>query len=149
MDALARDTQEGREQVETVFRLYDEWITEHEGLIPDLLPRFRSAATRHMALCREALERMRAGWQLVGSSTIAARAFRLANEAMLYQQMRSRLPLREVERGRDDTLRSGAAPRGGTSAGLRQLAPVPDRLHAGQPARAGRPHASVTGRWST
>jgi hypothetical protein len=105
MEALASGSAEGRAQVETVLRLYDEWISTQEGRIPDLLPRFHSAATRHMTLCREALERMRTGWQLVASSPAAARAFQLANQAMLYQQVRSRLPLREIERGRDDILR--------------------------------------------
>ena len=106
MAALAAGTQEGRDQVEGVLRLYEEWISTQEGLIPDLLPRFRAAASRHVVLCREALARMCTGWQMVGSNPIAARAFRLANEAMLYQQVRSRLPLREVERGHDDVLRA-------------------------------------------
>ena len=111
MDALARDTPDGRIQVETVLRLYEQWIMHQESLIPDLLPRLQPAASRHMALCREALERMRTGWQLVNSSSIAARAFQLANEAMLFQQVRSRLPLREVHRSHDGILRvQGAHP---------------------------------------
>jgi Helicase conserved C-terminal domain len=111
MAALAAGSQEGRDQVETILSLYDSWISEQERLIPDLLSRFQHAASRHIARCREALDRMRTGWQLVGSSPIAARAFQLANEAMLYQQVRSRLPLREVQRGKDDVLRPvGAHP---------------------------------------
>ncbi len=111
MAALADGSQVGRDQVETVLRLYDEWIVRQESLIPDLLPRFQGAARRHMELCLEALERMRTGWQLVGSSDIAERAFRLANEAMLYQQIRSRLRLRPVESGKDGVLRPvGAHP---------------------------------------
>jgi hypothetical protein len=105
MAALADGSQVGRDQVETVLHLYDEWIVRQEALILDLLPRFQGAARRHMELCREALERMRAGWNLVGSSVIAEKAFKLANEAMLYQQIRSRLPLREVEGGKDGVLR--------------------------------------------
>ena len=42
----------------------------------------------------------------MNSSPIAERAFTLANQAMLYEQIRSRLPLREVERGKDDVLRA-------------------------------------------
>lgn len=105
MAALADGTREGSEQVEQVLNLYDKWIGEQEGLIPDLLPRFQGAAQRHMRLCREALRRMREGWQLLSEDRVAERAFRLANEAMLYQQVRSRLPIRPVERGRDDVLR--------------------------------------------
>ncbi|AZI57717.1 helicase [Nakamurella antarctica] len=105
MAELAAGSQVGRDQVETVLRLYDEWITRQDALIPDLLPRFQEAACRHLELCREALERMQTGWSLVGSSSVAHRAFKLANEAMHFQQIRSRLPLRAVEGGRDGVLR--------------------------------------------
>jgi len=111
MAALAEGRKEGHDQVELVLALYQSWIDEQEALIPALLPRFQAAALRHMAQCREALGRMRMGWGLVGSNPIARRAFQIANQAMLYQQIRSRLPLREVERGRDDVLRPvGAHP---------------------------------------
>lgn len=111
MAALSMGTQEGRDQVETVLRLYGEWITKQENLIPDLLPRFQPAARLHVERSREALKRMQAGWQFVGSDDIAGRAFRWANEAMLYQQVRSNFPLREVKRGKDDVLRAvGAHP---------------------------------------
>ncbi|MCY3662770.1 MAG: helicase-related protein [bacterium] len=109
MAALAEGNEEGHDQVEAVLGLYEEWIEQQEALIPDLLPRFQEAASRHMALSREALARMRTGWQLVDSSPIARRAFQLANQAMLLQQVRSRLPLREVERGEDDILRPRGA----------------------------------------
>ena len=109
MAALAEGSQEGRAQVEAVLALYDEWIEQREALIPDLLPRFQEAASRHMTLCREALARMHTGWRLVDSSPIARRAFQLANQAMLLQQVRSRLPLREVKRDGDDILRPRGA----------------------------------------
>ena len=64
-----------------------------------------------MAQARQALDRMQRGWELVGTSDIASPSFRWANEAMLYQQVRSNFPLREVERGKDDILRAvGAHP---------------------------------------
>jgi hypothetical protein len=105
MAALAAGTDDGRRQVETILRLYTDWIAGQEQQVSALPTRFESAARRHLALCREALERMQAGWELVGADPIASRAFQLANEAMLYQQLRSRIPLRKVERGRDDVLR--------------------------------------------
>jgi hypothetical protein len=111
MAALAAGTDEGDAQVESILQHYDEWIGCQEGLIPDLLPRFHNAARRHMRLCREALARMRIGWALVGSSQVARQAFQLANEAMQFQQIRSRLPIRPVEAGRDGVLRPvGAHP---------------------------------------
>lgn len=106
MAALAKDAAEGREQVESVLRLYEEWITEQESLIGTMADRFQRAAGRHMWLCRQALERMRIGWQMVRSNPIAAQAFQIANQAMLSQQVRSRLTLREIERGKDGVLRA-------------------------------------------
>ena len=105
MRDLADWTAEGQAQVETVLRLYGEWIDSRKAEIDDLPERFRDAARRHMALAEAAHERMANGWQLVGSDQRAQQAFRWANEAMLYQQVRSNFPLREVERGKDDILR--------------------------------------------
>jgi hypothetical protein len=98
MAALAEQTSEGKAQVEKVLKLYREWIEQREASIPDLDKRFRTAAMRHMQLCREALDRMEEGWQLVQHNPLAARAFQLANHAMLYQQVRSRLDTREIEK---------------------------------------------------
>lgn len=105
MKELADDTGAGQAQVEAVLRLYDEWIAARKAEIDYLPERFRPAAHRHMALADAALTRMKTGWELVGMDTTAQLAFRWANEAMLYQQVRSNFPLREVERGRDDVLR--------------------------------------------
>lgn len=105
MKELADGTAEGHAQVETVLRLYGEWIDTRKDEIEDLPQRFRDAARRHMALAEGALDRMKTGWQLVGSDQKAQQAFRWANEAMLYQQVRSSFPLREVKRGKDDVLR--------------------------------------------
>lgn len=105
MAALASGSIEGQAQVESVLHHYEKWIAEQEALVPDLLARFQDAAHHHMELCREALARMRTGWELIASNKVAGQAFRLANEAMLYQQVRSRLPLRTVQEGRDGIFR--------------------------------------------
>lgn len=105
MDELAKGSDAGRDQVERVLRLYEEWIAARGAEISSLLPQFRPAAERHMRQCREALERMRAGWQLATTNPIAIRAFRLANQAMLYQQLRSNFDRRKVERSKDGHLR--------------------------------------------
>jgi Helicase conserved C-terminal domain len=106
MAALAAGTSDGQHQVETVLEHYGEWIAGQESAIPGLLPRFQAAARRHLDLCGRALERIQAGWELAKSDPIASQAFRWANEAMLYQQVRSRLPLREVVRESDGTLKA-------------------------------------------
>ncbi|MEH3131081.1 MAG: hypothetical protein PGN27_14110 [Mycolicibacterium neoaurum] len=105
MKELADATEVGKQQVEDVLRLYREWIAARTSEIDDLPQRFRRAATKHVQLAGEALKRMQEGWALVGSDLNATRSFRWANEAMLYQQVRSNFPLREVERGKDDILR--------------------------------------------
>ncbi|MER5699312.1 helicase-related protein [Streptomyces mirabilis] len=111
MAELAEQTSEGDAQVEKVLRLYREWIERREASIHDLDKRFHPAALRHMRLCREALKRMDEGWQLVLHDPLAARAFRLANFAMLYQQVRSRLDTREVVKDAQDVYRPvGAHP---------------------------------------
>ncbi|WP_030258454.1 MULTISPECIES: helicase-related protein [Streptomyces] len=105
MAELAEQTPEGRAQVETVLRLYREWIEDREAAIHDLDKRFQSAALRHMRLCHEALERMEEGWERVLHDPLAARAFQLSNRAMLYQQIRSRLDTREVNRDKQGIYR--------------------------------------------
>ncbi|WP_258344948.1 helicase-related protein [Saccharopolyspora gregorii] len=104
MEELANGTDAGRVQVETVLRLYREWIEARKAEIDDLPQKFHQAALRHMDQAQLALDRMRAGWQLVTTDPTAKRAFRLANEAMLFQQLRSSFERRPVERHRDGRL---------------------------------------------
>lgn len=111
MMELAGGTAEGQAQAETVLRLYSEWIEARKAEIDGLPERVRPAAHLHMKRADFALQRMKVGWELVGSDEIAQQAFQWANEAMLYQQVRSNYPLREVERGTDGVLRvKGAHP---------------------------------------
>jgi hypothetical protein len=111
MKELALGTPTGESQVETVLDLYEQWIRARTAEIDTLPERLRPVAMRHMELAGEALGRMRLGWQMTKTEPIASQAFQWANEAMLYQQVRSGLPLREVVRGKDDILRvSGSHP---------------------------------------
>ncbi|TCR15400.1 helicase-related protein [Streptomyces sp. BK205] len=96
MEELAKSTESGKQQVERVLKLYRDWIRDRREEIPALQERFQEAALRHMDQCDQALERMCTGWGLVQSDRIASTAFQLANEAMLQQQIRSRLPRRDV-----------------------------------------------------
>ncbi|MEJ7647725.1 MAG: helicase-related protein [Nakamurella sp.] len=104
MDELAKGSAVGRAQVEQVLALYEQWIADRDSEIGSLLPWLRPAAERHMELCRDALTRMRAGWTMATTDPIAITAFRLANEAMLYQQLRSNFERREVLRAKDGRL---------------------------------------------
>lgn len=118
MRDLALGTKEGVQQVEQVLRLYGEWITKQKALIPGLPARMHAAADRHMKEADRALGRMHEGWKIVKANPKVAQAFRWANEAMLFQQIRSSLPLRELkEHGRGKstyTAPEGDHPRIGT-----------------------------------
>lgn len=92
---------------------YAEWIarqrTEALGLPKELV----SQADEHLALCQEALDRMRAGADLLASKVDDApwRSFRMANEAMLRV------------RARADWLKEGR----------KEMAPVEDGRHRWRP----------------
>lgn len=105
MQELADASPEGVAQVDKILALYRRWIDDREASIPDLPGTHQAAATRHVTLCREALERMHDGWYLVQNEPRAARAFQLANFAMLYQQVRSRLETRDVAKDRQGVYR--------------------------------------------
>lgn len=68
---------------------YEQWITMTSDQIPLLHLAVHGVASRHLARCREALQRMRAGIQLLASDSDTWEAFRLANKAMLIQRARS------------------------------------------------------------
>ncbi|MFL1592771.1 helicase-related protein [Rhodococcus ruber] len=105
MKELADASATGNVQVEKVLALYEQWIDDRAASIPDLPTRYQSAAKRHVRLCRDVLARMQEGWYLVQSEPLAARAFQLANFAMLYQQVRSRLKPRNVTKDKEGVYR--------------------------------------------
>ena len=105
MKELSEDSAKGRAQVEKVLALYKDWIASRRASIPDLPTGHHETAERHMDLCDEVLDRMADGWNLVQNDALAARAFQLANFAMLYQQLRSKLPTRDVVLGSDKIYR--------------------------------------------
>lgn len=63
----------------------------------DLAEEHRETAERHLSLCSQAADRMAAGIELLMQDPTAAQAFKLANHAILLQQLRSRQPLRKVK----------------------------------------------------
>lgn len=69
---------------------YEAWMEEREREARELDSEFEGAAQRHFASCRRTLERMRAGVELLQSDDTVRRAFRLANRAMLMQQLGAR-----------------------------------------------------------
>jgi len=65
---------------------YKTWIEEQNAQSAGLEALLQPIAERHMARCRQALDRMRAGLQLLQSDSQIFDAFRFANRAILLQR---------------------------------------------------------------
>jgi hypothetical protein len=64
---------------------YSRWIRIQEEKIPSLKPACREQAGRNLTACRQVLERMAEGARRIGSDSVMAESFRLANLAMMLQ----------------------------------------------------------------
>lgn len=80
---------DGFADIETVIGLYAEWLGRQRTAATTLDGRYQPASTHHLDGCERALKRMRSGLEFVRSGP-ARRAFELANEAILLQQLRTR-----------------------------------------------------------
>lgn len=93
MRALA-ETPDGafRAALQPLLDAYAAWIEARQREVdtpaPDLQP-FLDAARENLAACRAALERMRAGVEMLSTNPQAAEAFRFANRAMWIQRLRT------------------------------------------------------------
>lgn len=67
---------------------YSKWIDGIEKEAAGLLAEYSESATSNVKACRRVVDRMREGFTLLKQDALAAEAFRLANRAMLLQQMR-------------------------------------------------------------
>ena len=66
---------------------YQEWIGDRNREIDRLPDEQHDAARRHLAQCREGLQRIRGGIALLETDDLVAQAFALMNDAMLAQQV--------------------------------------------------------------
>jgi hypothetical protein len=87
---------DGLAAIEDVIAGYDNWITTKSAEISALPNQYHGAARRHLGQCSEAVKRMRRGLAYVRSKPQALAAFRLANHAMLLQQIHSRRDMRTI-----------------------------------------------------
>lgn len=98
MARLAGTEPGGMAQLERVLVEYEAWIEKRKTQAAALEGAYRLTAERHIADCTRALKRMREGLELVRDPhSLTGRAFRLANAAMLKQQLRSGASLRTTE----------------------------------------------------
>lgn len=76
---------------------YKAWIEASTHIAEGLDKEYQEPADRHLTNCRTCLARIREGIRYLADHEDAMLAFRLANRAMLIQQVRTRLPDREPE----------------------------------------------------
>lgn len=87
---------DGVATLEQVLREYETWIAARRRESGTLTPVEQETAKEHLRLCAVALGRMRRGLTLLRTNPQVGRAFQLANEAMLYQQLRSGRSVRKT-----------------------------------------------------
>ena len=92
--------------LEELCEKYEKWITLQHEATSSLPPELVKTAGRHLDDCTACLKRMREGVGTLRGSPRAMRAFRLMNHAMLLQQLRYSMPLREwsQKRGEPESL---------------------------------------------
>lgn len=86
MEELARDSEKPAFLCRRLADEYDAWISDREEEVSLLAPEHHAAAGRHLKGCRSALDRIRAGINLLETDELVRRAFALMNRAMLEQQ---------------------------------------------------------------
>src|SRR5262249_13904176 len=101
-----REAERALTALDSLCARYEEWILQQHAVVngPDFPEEHRPAALRHLGDCQGCLTRMRGGVRLLRESPKAMRAFRLANRAMLLQQLHYALPLREWRPEKDGKL---------------------------------------------
>lgn len=73
-----------------VVELYEEWIQTKSSEIANLEPNYLLIAQKHLEKCQRCAKRMRQGLEYLAENPKAMKAFRLANHAVLLQQLHSR-----------------------------------------------------------
>jgi len=102
MGALAGlQDSDGFDQLQEVVSLYSDWIEEKRSEISALDDLHHEAARRHMDRAERCVKRMRDGIELLNSDPTVRKAFRLANHAILLQQIRSFREARSPKLGGD------------------------------------------------
>lgn len=80
---------DGFTSIQNVIDLYSQWLDGQRDRLSSLDVRYHAAASHHLDDCQRALDRMKRGLDFVRTGK-ARKAFELANEAILLQQLRTR-----------------------------------------------------------
>jgi hypothetical protein len=86
-----RLTGTGWDALEAIVEGYRGWLEKVSGEAAQLPAHHRDTADRHILACRKIQERMAEGLKLLKRDSQALRAFRLANQAMLLQQIATKV----------------------------------------------------------
>jgi hypothetical protein len=81
--------------LESLCNKYELWINNIENESNRLDQHFKTIANRHIKNCRDCLNRMREGIEVLKNNTNVSHAFELMNEAMLMQQLHYNMPLKK------------------------------------------------------
>lgn len=81
--------EDGLSDLQDVIDGYEDWIAAQLVQVETLDPRYQPAGKRHLEECRNMLVRMQSGLRYLQSDDVAAKAFMLANHAVLLQQIRA------------------------------------------------------------
>jgi hypothetical protein len=100
MRALAHLSEDGSgsgwEAIGQLINAYETWISVRRAEIASLPDHLLVVANRHLELCNECLDRIRSGTRLLRENSAVRSAFRLANLAMLLQQIGTKLLARRA-----------------------------------------------------
>ena len=83
--------------LEELASLYGSWIEEKKVEADRLAERYKSAAKKHLDTASNCLARILAGLELIRTNEEVAKAFHLANEAVLLQQLAGRTGVRLIK----------------------------------------------------
>jgi hypothetical protein len=90
---------DGQQDLQELVARYEAWIADLKAEASTLPTRHAAAAARHILACERAAKRMREGLAYLAGSADARLAFRLANHAMLLQQLAGAGPKRPSQIG--------------------------------------------------
>lgn len=92
MPALAGlvEDNDGFESMQRLIEAYESWIGEREKEAETLPEYYKQTAYAHIAVCRQVARRMMKGLVYLQENQVAREAFRLANHAILLQQLRQK-----------------------------------------------------------
>ncbi len=81
---------DGFKELEDLLDAYSQWIEERKKEVSQLKGIFTAVASRHIQAHEKCFERIKEGMDFIRSNSKPLQAFRLANHAILQQQLRSR-----------------------------------------------------------